>query len=261
MIKNFLFLFFVTFSLQALESIRCYYPVGVIGSDLLFLDQQSLQSLHLWKHSPQACASDQALLSIYSPSAISVLPSGNGFGFVDRGMIRVKKFIKRSPQTIGFFDPIYNITRVGWLDDETCYFSAKQDERYKIFISDLDGELTTLADQPDADLIYPSLTNDSIYYLKKGVLEDIALCKVDLNEPTSTVLVSLGKKNASFLHMISEYEGFFVETPFSIDSESETLSLNYNHLFFKDGSWSIETLFSFTIPMHYLFGRGPERFY
>jgi len=61
--------------------------------------------------------------------------------------------------------------------------------------------------------------------------------------------------------MISDFEGFFVETPFSIDSESENLSLRYNHLFFKDGSWGIETLFSFTIPMHYLFGRGPERFY
>ena len=159
-----------------------------------------------------------------------------------------------------FYEPIYNITQVRWIDDEHCYFSAKQDNRYKLFISDLDGELEMLIDMPDADIIYPSHIGSNIYYLNKDVKEGVAFSRIDRHSKKTDNIMFLGRKNIAFLEMISDTEGFFIQAPFSIDTEANNLELEYFRICLEN-EWKQEKLFSFTIPMHYLFGRGPERFY
>ncbi|HJM68401.1 MAG TPA: hypothetical protein QGF02_00490 [Candidatus Babeliales bacterium] len=264
--KKFIFsLLFLSFSLQSLTPMRCCYPVAATikgGQTCVFyLDQQSLQCLQLWEVNPHGCSDpNKALMFIYSPSSISLLPSQRGFGFIDRGRIKMKSFIKRSPHSLDFYEPIYNITRAQWIDDEHCYFSAKQDSRYKLFISDLEGELDVLVDTEGADIVYPSHVGDSIYYLSKDTKEGINLFRIDRNSNEVDCVMPLGRKNVAFLEMRSGTEGFFVQAPFSIDTEADNLELEYYRIYL-DGEWKLEKLFSFTLPTHYLFGKGPERFY
>ncbi|OGB97126.1 hypothetical protein A3F06_04360 [candidate division TM6 bacterium RIFCSPHIGHO2_12_FULL_36_22] len=262
--KLIFFLLFLTFSLRPLDSMRCCYPVAAVTqggqSRIFYLDQQSLQCLQLWVVDSDSKDSNKALLFIYNPSSISLLPSGKGFGFIDRGRIKMKTFIKKSPHSLDFYEPIYNITRAHWIDDEHCYFSAKQDNRYKLFMSNLDSDLSVLVDIPNVDIIYPSHIAVTIYYLSKDVTEGVSLCCIDTISGHVATIVSLGRKNIAFLEMKSHSEGFFIQAPFSIDTQANNLELVYYRVY-KEGEWKQEKLFSFIIPIHYLFGKGPERFY
>ena len=252
-------------SLSALDPVRCVYPVvaTTVNNEplLLVLDQQSLQAMRLWSFNPTSGESGMALMFIYSPYSINLLPSGNGFSFINNGCIRVKEFLKRSARALNFYEPIYHITQAQWLDDQTCYFSAKQDGRYKIFTSDIDEELAVLVDQDGADCVYPSAVQNAIYFLTKDRKQSTCLMSVEVESGHAQELFVFGKKNVAFLQMVSSTEGFYVETPFVINTEDDLLQLQYCRVCKDGGSWRQEQLFSFQLPMHYIFGSGPERFF
>lgn len=253
------------YGLSALDPIRCVYPVAGANVNgearLLVLDQQSLQSMQLWLADPTTNENNKALTFLYSPYAITILPSGNGFSFINNGCIRVKEFVKRSAHALNFYEPIYHITQAQWLDSKTCYFSAKQDGRYKIFTSDLDGELTAIVDKKEADCVYPSSFKDIIYFLTKDRKQSERLMSIEVGSNQIEEVHVFGKRNLAFLHMTSSTEGFYIETPFAINTEDDLLQLKYYRISKAEAAWTEEQLFSFQLPMHYLFGTGPERFF
>lgn len=259
--KQWIYLLFVSIlSISASENMRVCYPLDVVShgneSRILVFDQQSLQSTRLWLYNPHADTYGSGLLFTYCPTNITMLPSGEGFSFVDRGRIRIKKFNRRSVLSLDIMEPIFNITQLQWINDELCYFSAKQNGRYRLFICNMDGELDIIAEDAEADLIYPSLVGDAMFYLSQDSSQKITLKRISLEDRQSVTVLSLGRSNCAFLKMTSLSHGYICRMPFSTSLEDDLLAVEYCSI---DRECGLTKLFTFDVPVDQIFGTGTNR--
>ncbi len=264
------------------------YPVGHIEQDgfkLLLLYQKSVHHVELWQWDPVSQEAGKALLSSYTPAGISLLPHGNGFSFIDNDTIRVSYIHKRSPMLIPLYEPLYDFTTIHWFDAQHCILSAKEKERYGIYIIDVEGQCTQIFHDKESDYRYPYLIENNLFYIhmqdgryaimhgvidlavitmpKKITREDIFNGSSERSYyPIEDVesIIDCKESHVAFLTMKDQDTGFYLEHPACIDRHDTTISFVYHKIAKQGDAWYDTALFTFTIPMAYLMS-PQERLY
>ena len=164
------------FSFFCIKSAEYSYPVNSIhnGKTILVIYQKSLSHLELWLWDPINKHAECGLLSIFTPAGLQMLPDESGFSFVDNGIIRVKYFNKRSPKSFEFDEPIYGISLIHWIDNNTCYFNAKYHDYHALFQMNMQGVIDCLI-KYDADCMYPQKIDNDLFYIERRKKNDASL--------------------------------------------------------------------------------------
>ncbi len=68
----------------------------------------------------------------------------------------------------------------------------------------------------------------------------------------AAAILEFGKRPISFLQMISQTEGFYIEHPPVVDKHDERIIFLCHRIYKEQNSWKNEYLFSFSIPAHLL---------
>ena len=175
------FLLFFCFLLILQCSVLCayefLYPVAYtkrndqIGVYVLY--QKSITHLELWFWNPKTKIATKGLLSTYMPAGLKILPSNNGFSFIDEGRIRIKEFHKRSPKTIDIYESLYDINEIEWINKDNCYFSARINGLLSIFQINMNGLLQCLIADSTHDCMYPQIAGDSLFFVERQVKDEI----------------------------------------------------------------------------------------
>jgi hypothetical protein len=174
------------------------YPVAVTEQDgktkVYVLHQKSISNIELWVWDPETKFCTKGLLSSYIPASLKILPSGDGFSFIDAGRIRIKKFDKRSPKSIDIYEPVYDISQLHWIDEQNFYLSAKKNNKFCIFHVHESGLIKTVlqdsgqdsqnldsqgqnaqnldlqdvvCDFQNRDFMYPQKMGDSLFFIER----------------------------------------------------------------------------------------------
>jgi hypothetical protein len=167
-----IFLICISFYTARIFAQEFLYPVAIddTGEETLvyLLYQHSASHLELWLWNPTTKKAHKALLSSFTPAGLRILPDCSGFSFIDNGRIKIKKFAKRSPKSIDFYEPIYDIGVVEWINSNQCYFSAKESNRSKIYHANIRGEITQIIGSQTYDYLYPQKVNDQLFYIERS---------------------------------------------------------------------------------------------
>ncbi len=264
------------------------YPVGHIEQDgfkLLLLYQKSVHHVELWQWDPVSQEAGKALLSSYTPAGIALLPHGNGFSFIDNDTIRVAYTDKRSPMLIPLYEPLYDFTTVHWFDAQHCILSAKEKERFGIYIVDVEGQCTQILHDKECNYRYPYLIQNNIFYIQvhgdhhsimQGTIDLAAITipkKLTAQDifngmserayyPVQNVqsIIDCKEGHVAFLTMQDPHIGFYLEHPARIDRHDTTISFVYHQIAKQGDAWHDKVLFTFSIPMAYLMS-PQERLY
>jgi len=262
MIKKIIFklLIFINFSLQAEQFL---YPVAHFADDnLVMIYQKSLDNIELWFFDQKKHIATKMLSSFFIPANFQLLPSENGFSFIDRGNIKIQYFTKRSPKTIGIYEPISFFSSIHWIDDHHFYCTAIEGDFYQIFYGDDDGNMQRLSCE-FIDFLYPQKINNEIYCIKRDLDYNFKIVvqpwlPINFNEYQilpETIILSTTSQPLCFLHMISKSEGFYLQAPeYKGEKHNELYEFSCYHLFKNDDEWQSEQLFSFMIPLGYIHG-------
>ncbi|HLE76450.1 MAG TPA: hypothetical protein VI521_01615 [Candidatus Babeliales bacterium] len=250
------------------------YPVGYHSEqDTFFIMYQKTSThLELWEWDPKTEYAQQVLLSRYSPAGFTMLPDHSGFSFIDNGMLKVKQPLKRSPRTIEYNAPLYNVEQVHWITSHTCYASGKYCDYFGIFHIDWDGCVQPLVWQDGCDYLYPQKIGTDLFFVKRSHEGDysVAYTSYSMKRPqddfSDSMLLYLENQPIihealpfetpiAFLKMVSDREGFVISYPEKLLQKNPAVPFNYYRLYRSDeGGWSKERLFSFTIPTALLVG-------
>lgn len=266
----------VLFSCVPLCAAEYLYPVGFHPERNSFyvVYQKSATHLELWEWDARSQYANQLLLSRYTPAGFTFLPDYSGFSFIDNGMLKVKQPFKRSPRTIEYNAPLYNVEQIHWIDSRTCFASGKYQDYFGIFQIDWDGCVAPLVLKEGYDYLYPQKINDTLFFIercKKGhckIVSTAFQAYDDLpddfnnsmvlyleNQPVISELLSFDVPIA-FLHMVSEHEGYVVSHPHILLQKNPSVPFEYYHISYEKGIWQKTQLFAFTIPTALLAGRN-----
>lgn len=267
---------FILLHVFSLYSTEYIYPITTTCNDtgqelILFMHQTAAQETRLWSLNIQTNSYEQLLSSQYNPIGVQLLPDNSGFSFLDNGLIKVKNFLKRSPKTIEIYEPIYNIGSIQWLDATSCFFHAKQGNRYGIFQVDLDGQLNNIIKSSSCDYLYPQKVGKDLFFIgrdlqgnhcvekttypfiKKTImsLNEAMDCAQENFEPVDNEVVrimSFKKSTIVNLVMRNEYEGFLVEHLPIINTNPISISFKFYKLELgAEGVWNKKELFLFSL--------------
>ncbi len=269
-----IFIFFC----QYIHAHEYIYPVAVSQRGSFYLIYQKTPNhIELWEWTLQTNYADQLLMSRFTPAGFQLLPDEDGFSFIDNGILKIKKWLKRSPRTIEFDAPIYQVEVVHWLDNTTCYTSGKYKNNFGIFQIDYEGEVTPIYLHETADCMYPQKVYDELFYIERDhdwnyrimqAIYEPALGKnfeerhsfKENQQQDAVEIIDFKKQPIVFLSMVSESEGFVVGHPPTVNRTEQAIYFEYYHLK-KENDWHVEKLFSFNIPADLLFVGSPARLY
>ena len=242
------------------------YPVADFndGTQLMVLHQKSLDNVELWMWDVSSQRAIKGLSSFLTPANLRMIPSGNGFSFIDQGYIKIKEFAKRSPRTLPIYEPIGLFSSMNWIDEETFYFVAREGDFFQIFQGDMQANISRLT-QESADALYPQKINSKLFYLKRDMNNYITIICQPWNplamasSQDTSQCVTLLKESAQqlcFLRMISEHEGFYLQAPTKKNNTNhDSYEFSCYHLIKNNNDeWSTENIFKFQIPSKYLTG-------
>jgi hypothetical protein len=264
------------------------------NSERIVILYQQGAHLELWLWDPVTKTAFKGL-SHYTPAGLTVLPSGTQFSFIDHERIRIKALFKKSPKALDMY-PLYDFGLVYWIDDQNCYCSARERHHYNLFHITTEGDLYRLTRSNAYDYTYPQKIGSDLFYIKRNeestytiekviyptdqistcqakmhdlqggfTLEKIELASEDtprscLSEAIPELLFSCTEpdKALTFLHMKNAEEGFFlkhIDHPF-IERFEKIMTFECWHLIKQEKKWSSQKLFSFSIPLHFLYGEN-----
>ena len=273
--------FLVLFYFSPVYTGEFLYPVGVdYRSPIIYLIYQKTPShIELWGWNYTTKHAYQMLLSRFTPAGFRMLPDGKGFSFIDKGILKVKQFFKRSPRIIEFDAPLYNVEVVHWIDDHSCYTSGKYREHFGIFYIDYDGMVSPLCISDDADCMYPQKAGDKLFYIERDEQWHCRIAQTEyvlppdyatfsdrqewykMHRSPSQTLLDFGQNQIVFLYMISKREGFVVEHSRSISKRDTSITFSYHHIKKTRDNWTSENLFTYSVPSELLFSGNPARLY
>src|SRR5579871_4380579 len=125
---------FLLFFFYMTHAIEYMYPVACLNDEtILYIHQLNPTCIQLYSWNPVTDIHEPLLWSLYNPANVQLLPNNTGFSFIDNGRLRIKLFEKRSPKTIDFDDPIFNINGLQWIDEHSCCCSAQYGSYFSIF--------------------------------------------------------------------------------------------------------------------------------
>lgn len=247
---------FVLFHFFFLYSIEYIYPITTYidnGQELvLFMHQTATQETRFWSLNMQTHSYEQLLSSRYNPIGVILLPDNSGFSFLDNGLIKVKKFLKRSPQTIEIYEPLYNFGIPQWSNNNHCFFHAKEGNRFGIYQTDLDGQVSPIIKNQSYDYLYPQKVDNQLFFIARDLtgncyvkkLHDYATQNVEMQN-----IQDFGHCNVISLSMINENEGFVIE-----HMPTDDMQLTFNFYYFDIRGKKI--LFTFYLPSSFFIDKA-----
>ncbi len=165
--------YFILMCTASVKSIEFIYPIASVenGKTILLIYQKSPTHIELWFWNPKTNHIEQGLWSLFNPAGLQLLPDESGFSFIDNGRIRIKEFYKRSPKSIECDEPLYQVTVIHWIDDATCYLSAKQQDSYAIFQVTTHGTVDCVVASQSGDYMYPQKIEDILFYIERSKIK------------------------------------------------------------------------------------------
>ncbi len=265
----YLFILFYFFTTQTVEFL---YPVGVDShrSLVYLLYQKNPTHIELWGWDYKTKRANQMLFSRFTPAGFRMLPGGDGFSFIDNGLLKIQQFLKRSPRTVEFDAPIYNVEVVHWVDAKLCYTSGKYVDHFGIFAIDYDGAISPLCLSDSSDCMYPQKVDADLFYIERDSQWQYRVMRTDYILPPSYEtfqerrawneshvlpserILDFGNNPIIFLSMVSSNEGFMIGHSPTISNRDSLVQFEYYHITKQDDTWNSETLFSFEIPSKFL---------
>lgn len=274
---------FLVLYAMGLSSTEYIYPLikgSHNGQDtIIFMHQTPAQETRLWSLNMETNHYEQLLSSQYNPVGVTLLPDTSGFSFLDNGLIKVKKFSKRSPKIIEIYEPIYAIASVQWIDACTCFFYAKQGNRYGIYQADLDGQLSVIIKNSSYDYLYPQKIDNDLFFIERDLAGNYAVqtiaypCIKDsvksLDEALNCVQDAIGSCDNQLtmvqrfkeriivsFSMIDKQKGFVVEHSPVMNLSDAVITFRF-HTISRDykNIWNTKELFSFSLPTYLFFDK------
>lgn len=273
------------------------YPVAATFTQkplIYLLYQKSLSHLELWLWDPATNDASKALLSTFNPAGLTILPGQIGFSFIDNDRVRIHYFNKRSVKTITFYEPLYDITTLVWIDQETFLFSAREHRRFRLYHATVHDYVERVVSYDDLDCMYPQKVNDSLFYVERTLDNVHSIIKARyptiVVDPTNNfnsndslqeraqeiferenrvlraaqepeILLTCTTHAVAFLNMINQEEGFYVAHPLEIARNAEVIAFDYYHLQCIAGNWKRVHLFTFLIPYYFVAQSVQTRLY
>ena len=285
--KLLIFSFFVAGSLVAMNpQERRYnylYPIDTIECEgqecVLTLWQKAKDITELYFCNTTTGVAHKELFSLFSPAGIQLLPSKRAYSFIDNGRIRIKELIKRSPATLAFDKPIFNISRMCWVDDASAYCHAQEGHRFGLYMFNREGCVQRLLYDQSHDYLFPSRAGDRLFYICRMYKNNQmyhAICAVPFEQNVpydETVLydnqefiIQAGTLPIAFLRMQSEDLGFVLVHQGALDANEKTVLFHYYALekkidTKKVDTWRARQLFSFCVPSFLLDADNENRLY
>lgn len=285
------FLFICCITSQKIYCSEYLYPVANVkidGKDKIYvIHQKSINHLELWLWDPVTKIATKGLLSSYTPAALKILPSLNGFSFIDDGRIRIKKFNKRSPKSIDLYQPLYNISQIYWIDEDNFYLSAIENDKFAIFHVNTDDVIFPILQDKNIDFLYPQKIGDKLFYIERKTvkmengqesssykifetiypdfkkiinnkIEELKSGEIIQSDSKSfdpgICIANLQENSIAFLTMIDENQGYFLQHQNVICKHDKFVYFDCfeikreNNIKKEDNNWMVAKLFSFSIP-------------
>lgn len=269
MIKHSLLLYVCLGMATHMQAEQFVYPVADFahGNQLALIYQKSLQDIELWFLNTTTQTTVKGLSSFLTPANFRMLPSGQGFSFIDQGYIKIKEFNKRSPKTLQIYEPISLFSNMNWIDNQTFYFVALQGDCFQIFQGDIQGSIEQLTCKSGYHALYPQKINDTLFYIERSMNNSSSIVTIPYqpqslatveNNNTPTTIIPATDNQIGFLSMLSGNQGFYVQ----IDQQASnhnTYQFAYHHITQEHNTWQDMQLFSFAIPAQY--STGADRLY
>ena len=214
------------------------YPVAYFidseGDHLLVIHQQEIDLLELYDVKPGYSQAEKILSTMYLPAAVRILPGYQGFSFVDNGRIKIKQFLKRSAKSLDFFEPIYGIEQIEWIDDQTGYFHARDDNRLAIYQFNVEGDLDCICSSGEYDCQYPQIISEIVWFIGRtfgGENQRYFIGQADYRgrKPAENIcqIIDFGQIPIMLLQMASDTCGYVVSMPQPYDPESSIIKFGY----------------------------------
>lgn len=262
----FYFLLFFFYNAFADEYV---YPVASFSNEeiILYIHQIGQNDIQLYSWNLSNNTHTQMVWSLYNPTMVQLLPSNTGFSFIDNGRLRIKLLNKRTPRTIDFDEPIFNINTLHWLNDNTYYCSAYYNNHFSLLEGNDEGEINYLIANNNKDCMYPQKSAHQLFYIERYKNNNdnnynYTIMQTNYNDPVNQEpIVLFHDKPIIFLNMVSETEGFVIEHEKSIDSLSLTAHFIYHHIIKQKGTWIHRPLFSFKIPTNLFLYNNDQRLF
>ncbi len=165
----------------------------------------------VWDSSTQTY--DPALSCQYNPIGVELLPSGEGFSFIENGMIKIKLFTKRSAKIVDIYEPLYNIAQITWINDTSFLFQAKRGSSYGIYQSDIDGNVSKIKADNEHDYGYPTIMDNRLLYVTKDQSDtyDITLTTYPLGADNDEYSIYTSAEPLLYLTMLDNKKGYVLE--------------------------------------------------
>ena len=251
------------FFLSKIYAEEFLYPVAHIdnGEQLLLLYQKSLQNIELWIFDTTSHQAIKGISSFSTPANLRIMPSGNGFSFIDQGYIKIKEFMKRSAKTISINEPIGLFSHMNWINEDLFYFVAKEGDFFQIFQSNTQADVTRLTNLT-ADALYPQKIGNTLFFMQRDNSGKISIMQqpwtpVPMNESKNigkTQIIQESDQQLCYLHMISDVAGFYIQAPHKKAHDTDCYEFFCYQLKKEADRWENQQLFSFMIPSKYLIG-------
>ncbi len=275
------FLHFLIFLSSPVCAGEFLYPVGADPhQSLIYLIYQKTPShIELWGWNPKTKQAQQMLLSRLTPAGFQMLPDGRSFSFIDQGLLKIKQLVKRSPRTIEFDAPLYNVELVHWIDVRSCYTHGKYADHFGLFHISLDGDVSPLCMKDKADCLYPQKVADELFYIERDerwryrimktayrvspVLDSFCERRAwyEAQQHDTEMLIDFAQRPIVFLRMVSEKKGFVIEHDRAMSRRDQSVEFSYHRIEKQESGWSSERLFRFSVPARFLFLGKQDRFY
>jgi hypothetical protein len=275
------------------------YPVAAASKEEVYvLYQKSVDHTELWVWNSVTKKACKALLSTFSPAGLQLLPDGSGFSFIDNDRIRVKMQGRRQPRAISFYEPIYDINLIQWIDHEAFYFSAKEKDHYSIFHGTIYSTFHRIIGIKQGDCMYPQLRGSDLYFIERDDNNDYAIASipypsipreecVPCDDPAQfeervkalmqersqvshrsyadiskrTLIADFQKHPIAFLRMYSDTFGIVLEYPQSVNRSDVVIPFICYALEHTNNEWQTREIFSFNIPAPLLMCGNSQRLY
>jgi len=254
------------------------YPIDTIESEgegyILTLWQKSSDVTELYFCNSETGVAHKELFSLFSPAGIQVLPGKQAYSFIDNGRVRIKDLAKRSPASLEFNKPIFNISLVHWMNDEAAYCHAQEGRRFGLYMFNREGSVQKLLYDQSHDYLFPSRIDDELFYIRREYKNDQifhTICAVpfgyDVSYDGNTLcanqehIISAGTMPIAFLRMVSKKLGFVLVHRSVLDVNEKNVLFHYYTIEKKGKVWRAQQLFSFCVPSFLLDSNNENRLY
>lgn len=258
--KTYIFLIACLLSNQ-INTEQYIYPVADCdnGDTIITIYQKSAEEIEVWFFDTINGYAQQGLSSFCQPVNIKMMPSGNGFSFIDQGYIKIKEFSKRSAQTLAIYEPIGLFSGMNWIDNENFYFVALQGNFFQIFQGDVQANIVQLTNE-SADALYPCIIDSTLFYIRRDKNKKCDIVKKDWKNGQSLpkVMVPLDHDQSCFLRMTSDQQGFYIQAKHKKNNE-DNYQLTCHCIQNIEDVWADTAIFTLQIPAYYV--TGPTKLY